>query len=121
VELGEGSESFQAYFIHAIKNNIGTWVLRLTDVYGHQHNPTRDFVCRFACCGYKRALLEIFSPFLLVELCLARASGNICVLCYLLYYTMLFCRFKAWQLVVHKTWSSKYGYLVSNMLTGDEK
>jgi hypothetical protein len=24
VELGEGSESFQAYFIHAIKNNIGT-------------------------------------------------------------------------------------------------
>jgi hypothetical protein len=85
VELGQGSESFQAYFIQAIKNNIGTGVLRLTDICGHQHSPTRNFVYRLACFGYKRALLEIYSSFLLVGLCLARASGNIYLLCYLLY------------------------------------
>jgi carboxymethylenebutenolidase len=53
VELGEGSESFQAYFIQAIKNNNGAGVLLLTDVYGHQHSATRDFVYRLACFGYK--------------------------------------------------------------------
>ncbi|KAH9549692.1 hypothetical protein CY35_10G032400 [Sphagnum magellanicum] len=60
VELGEGSESFQAYFIQAIKNNNGAGVLLLTDVYGHQHSPTRDFVYRLACFGYNVLVPDLF-------------------------------------------------------------
>lgn len=53
LSLGEGADSFEAYLFKAVKNNNGTGLLLLSDVFGFEDSSTRDFAYRIACNGYK--------------------------------------------------------------------
>ena len=54
VVIGQGDdESVRAYLLEAVKNNNGTCVLFLSDVFGFEDSATRDFAYRIACHGYK--------------------------------------------------------------------
>ncbi|BAS94145.1 Os05g0429500, partial [Oryza sativa Japonica Group] len=47
------SPGVRAYLLKAVKNNNGTGVLLLSDVFGFEDSATRDFAYRVACHGYK--------------------------------------------------------------------
>ena len=51
--IGEGDDSVRAYLFRAVKNNNGTGILLLSDVFGFEDSATRDFAYRVACNGYK--------------------------------------------------------------------
>jgi carboxymethylenebutenolidase len=51
--IGEGDDSVRAYLFEAVKNNNGTGVLLLSDIFGFEDSATRDFAYRVACNGYK--------------------------------------------------------------------
>jgi carboxymethylenebutenolidase len=51
--IGEGDDSVRAYLFKAVKNNNGTGILLLSDVFGFEDSATRDFAYRVACNGYK--------------------------------------------------------------------
>jgi carboxymethylenebutenolidase len=51
--IGEGDDSVSAYLFKAVKNNNGTGVLLLSDIFGFEDSATRDFAYRVACNGYK--------------------------------------------------------------------
>lgn len=51
--LGEGQDSIRAYLLKAVKNNNGTGILLLSDIFGFENSSTRDFAYRVACNGYK--------------------------------------------------------------------
>lgn len=51
--IGEGDDSVSAYLFKAVKNNNGTGILLLSDIFGFQDSATRDFAYRVACNGYK--------------------------------------------------------------------
>ncbi|KAL8209164.1 hypothetical protein R6Q57_018519 [Mikania cordata] len=53
VLIGEGSDAVAAYLLTAVKNNNGTGVLLLSDIFGFEDSATRDFAYRIACNGYK--------------------------------------------------------------------
>lgn len=53
ISLGEGSDSIRAYLFNAVKNNNGTGILLLSDIFGFENSFTRDFAYRVACSGYK--------------------------------------------------------------------
>lgn len=57
VSIGEGSDTVPAYLLSAVKNNNGTGILLLSDVFGFEDSCTRDFAYRIACNGYKYVLL----------------------------------------------------------------
>jgi len=56
-ELVNGTEvsvdGVEGYLLTAVKNNNGTGLLLLSDVFGFQDSATRDFAYRVACNGYK--------------------------------------------------------------------
>ena len=56
LSLGEGTDSINAYLCTAVKNNNGTGVLLLSDIFGFEDSATRDFAYRVACNGYKYVL-----------------------------------------------------------------
>lgn len=56
IELSIG-EVVDAYLFKAVKNNNGTGILLLSDVFGFQDSSTRDFAYRVACNGYKYVTL----------------------------------------------------------------
>lgn len=56
VSLGEGTDSIDAYLCTAVKNNNGTGILLLSDIFGFEDSSTRDFAYRVACNGYKYVL-----------------------------------------------------------------
>eukprot|EP00262_Sarcandra_glabra_P011137 TRINITY_DN2685_c0_g1_i1.p1 TRINITY_DN2685_c0_g1~~TRINITY_DN2685_c0_g1_i1.p1 ORF type:complete len:307 (+),score=52.89 TRINITY_DN2685_c0_g1_i1:122-1042(+) len=58
--LGEGTDSIRAYLLKAVKNNNGTGVLLLSDVFGFGDSSTRDFAYRVACNGYNVLLPDLF-------------------------------------------------------------
>ncbi|KAF8376950.1 hypothetical protein HHK36_030321 [Tetracentron sinense] len=58
--LGEGIDSIRAYLFKAVKNNNGTGVLLLSDVYGFEDSSTRDFAYRVACNGYNVLVPDLF-------------------------------------------------------------
>ncbi|ERN00319.1 hypothetical protein AMTRI_Chr01g108410 [Amborella trichopoda] len=58
--LGEGTNSFSAYLLKAVKNNNGMGVLLLTDVFGFEDSSTRDFAYRVSCSGYNVLVPDLF-------------------------------------------------------------
>lgn len=60
ISLGEGIDSFQAYFCKAVKNNNGTGLLLLSDIFGFEDSSTRDFAYRVACNGYNVLVPDLF-------------------------------------------------------------
>jgi carboxymethylenebutenolidase len=53
ISIGEGDDSIDAYLLKAMKNNNGTGILLLSDIFGFEDSSTRDFAYRVACNGYK--------------------------------------------------------------------
>lgn len=53
LSLGEGPDQIRAYLFKAVKNNNGTGILLLSDIFGFEDSSTRDFAYRVACNGYK--------------------------------------------------------------------
>lgn len=52
--IGEGDdEGVLAYLLKAVKNNNGTGILLLSDIFGFEDSATREFAYRVACHGYK--------------------------------------------------------------------
>ncbi|XP_068663927.1 uncharacterized protein [Aristolochia californica] len=58
--LGEGADSVHAYLLKAVKNNNGTGLLILSDVFGFSDSSTRDFAYRVACSGYNVLVPDLF-------------------------------------------------------------
>ncbi|RWW22722.1 hypothetical protein GW17_00013063 [Ensete ventricosum] len=58
--IGEGQDSICAYLLKAVKNNNGTGVLLLSDVYGFEYPATRDFAYQVACHGYNVLVPDLF-------------------------------------------------------------
>ncbi|XP_071729319.1 uncharacterized protein [Rutidosis leptorrhynchoides] len=61
VSIGEGSDAVNAYLLTAVKNNNGTGVLLLSDIFGFEDSSTRDFAYRIACNGYNVLLPDLFN------------------------------------------------------------
>uniref|UniRef100_A0A0D3G7Z2 Carboxymethylenebutenolidase homolog n=1 Tax=Oryza barthii TaxID=65489 RepID=A0A0D3G7Z2_9ORYZ len=57
VDEGDG---VRAYLLKAVKNNNGTGVLLLSDVFGFEDSATRDFAYRVACHGYNVLVPDLF-------------------------------------------------------------
>ncbi|RLM99228.1 hypothetical protein C2845_PM06G20860 [Panicum miliaceum] len=58
--IGEGEDSVRAYLFKAVKNNNGTGILLLSDVFGFEDSATRDFAYRVACNGYNVLVPDLF-------------------------------------------------------------
>lgn len=63
LSLEEGDENIRAYLFKAVKNNNGTGLLLLSDVFGFEDSFTRDIAYRVACNGYK----YVPTPFLFIN------------------------------------------------------
>ncbi|KAJ9559817.1 hypothetical protein OSB04_004977, partial [Centaurea solstitialis] len=61
VSIGEGSDTVPAYLLTAVKNNNGTGILLLSDIFGFEDSSTRDFAYRIACNGYNVLLPDLFN------------------------------------------------------------
>lgn len=53
LSIGEGVDSMHAHLLTAVKNNNGTGILLLSDIFGFEDSSTREFAYRVACNGYK--------------------------------------------------------------------
>lgn len=51
--IDDEGDVIQAYLFTAVKNNNGTGILLLSDIYGFHDSATTDFAYRVACNGYK--------------------------------------------------------------------
>ncbi|KAG6592400.1 carboxymethylenebutenolidase homolog [Cucurbita moschata] len=63
MELSIGEEahhSITAYLFKAVKNNNGTAILLLTDLFAFQDSSVRDFAYRLACNGFNVLLPDVF-------------------------------------------------------------
>lgn len=60
LSIGEDDDNIQAYLFKAVKNNNGTGVLLLSDVFGFQDSATRDFAYQVACHGYNVLVPDLF-------------------------------------------------------------
>uniref|UniRef100_A0A2P2MLA6 Carboxymethylenebutenolidase homolog n=1 Tax=Rhizophora mucronata TaxID=61149 RepID=A0A2P2MLA6_RHIMU len=60
VSIGEGDDSISAYLFKAVKNNNGTGILLLSDIYGFEDSSTRDFAYRVACNGFNVLVPDLF-------------------------------------------------------------
>ncbi|KAK1365743.1 hypothetical protein POM88_041304 [Heracleum sosnowskyi] len=49
-------------FNFRVKNNNGTGILLLSDIFGFEDSSTRDFAYRVACNGYKLQIFYLFMP-----------------------------------------------------------
>ncbi|GJM88665.1 hypothetical protein PR202_ga04755 [Eleusine coracana subsp. coracana] len=58
--IGEGDDSVRAYLFEAVKNNNGTGILLLSDIFGFEDSATRDFAYRVACNGYNVLVPDLF-------------------------------------------------------------
>lgn len=66
IELSIG-DSVDAYLFKAVKNNNGTGILLLSDVYGFEDSSTRDFAYRVACNGYKYVTFLTLNFFIFIS------------------------------------------------------
>ncbi|MQM01538.1 hypothetical protein Taro_034300 [Colocasia esculenta] len=73
--IGEGDESIRAYLLKAVKNNNGTGILLLSDIFGFEDSCTREFAYRVACSGYK---LSCCLPSTLLQCFVAPVLGSLC-------------------------------------------
>ncbi|KAJ0235477.1 DLH domain-containing protein [Hirschfeldia incana] len=53
-------DSVEAHLLTAVKNNNGTGLLLLSDVFGFQDSSTSDFAYRVACNGYNVLVPDLF-------------------------------------------------------------
>lgn len=60
LSVGEGVDSINAYLFKAVKNNNGTGILLLSDIFGFEDSSTREFAYRVACNGYNVLLPDLF-------------------------------------------------------------
>ncbi|XP_024021071.1 carboxymethylenebutenolidase homolog [Morus notabilis] len=60
LSIEEGDDNIRAYLFKAVKNNNGTGILLLSDVYGFEDSATRDFAYRVACNGYNVLVPDLF-------------------------------------------------------------
>ncbi|KAE8056176.1 hypothetical protein FH972_012969 [Carpinus fangiana] len=60
LSIGEGADSIDAYLFKAVKNNNGTGILLLSDVFGFEDSSTREFAYRVACNGYNVLVPDLF-------------------------------------------------------------
>lgn len=60
ISIGEGDDSIDAYLLKAMKNNNGTGILLLSDIFGFEDSSTRDFAYRVACNGYNVLIPDLF-------------------------------------------------------------
>ncbi|XVE55043.1 hypothetical protein DITRI_Ditri03aG0129400 [Diplodiscus trichospermus] len=60
LSIEEGDDNIQAFLFKAVKNNNGTGVLLLSDVFGFQDSATRDFAYQVACHGYNVLVPDLF-------------------------------------------------------------
>ncbi|KAE8702711.1 Alpha/beta-Hydrolases superfamily protein isoform 2 [Hibiscus syriacus] len=60
LSIGEGDDNIQAYLFKAVKNNNGSGVLLLSDIFGFQDSATRDFAYQVACHGYNVLVPDLF-------------------------------------------------------------
>ncbi|XP_020585280.1 carboxymethylenebutenolidase homolog isoform X2 [Phalaenopsis equestris] len=58
--IGESGDSFRAYLFKAVKNNNGTGLLLLSDIFGFEDSSTRDFAYQIACNGYNVLVPDLF-------------------------------------------------------------
>ncbi|KAJ6839873.1 carboxymethylenebutenolidase-like protein isoform X2 [Iris pallida] len=58
--IGDEQDSIRAYLLKAVKNNNGTGVLLLSDIFGFEDSSTRDFAYRVACNGYNVLVPDLF-------------------------------------------------------------
>ncbi|CAN6350928.1 unnamed protein product [Urochloa humidicola] len=59
--IGEGDDdTVRAHLFKAVKNNNGTGILLLSDVFGFEDSATRDFAYRVACNGYNVLVPDLF-------------------------------------------------------------
>lgn len=58
--IGDEHDSIRAYLLKAVKNNNGTGVLLLSDIFGFEDSSTRDFAYRVACNGYNVLVPDLF-------------------------------------------------------------
>lgn len=58
--IGDDQDSIRAYLLKAVKNNNGTGVLLLSDIFGFEDSSTRDFAYRVACNGYNVLVPDLF-------------------------------------------------------------
>lgn len=62
MELSIGEQphhSIPAYLFKAVKNNNGTAILLLSDLFAFQHSSIRDFAYRLACIGFNVLLPDL--------------------------------------------------------------
>ncbi|CAI0396588.1 unnamed protein product [Linum tenue] len=61
ISIGEGDgDTINAYLCTAVKNNNGTGILLLSDIFGFEDSATRDFAYRVACNGYNVLVPDLF-------------------------------------------------------------
>ncbi|KAG5524842.1 hypothetical protein RHGRI_031495 [Rhododendron griersonianum] len=60
LSIGEGVDSIGAHLFKAVKNNNGTGILLLSDIFGFEDSATRDFAYRVACNGYNVLVPDLF-------------------------------------------------------------
>lgn len=60
IVIEDGEDSIRAYLLKAVKNNNGTGLLLLSDVFGFEDSATRDFAYRVACNGYNVLVPDMF-------------------------------------------------------------
>lgn len=60
LSIGEGDDTINAYLCKAVKNNNGTGILLLSDVFGFEDSATTDFAYRIACNGYNVLVPDLF-------------------------------------------------------------
>ncbi|PQM41998.1 carboxymethylenebutenolidase homolog [Prunus yedoensis var. nudiflora] len=60
LSVGEGADSINAHLFKAVKNNNGTGILLLSDIFGFEDPSTREFAYRVACNGYNVLLPDLF-------------------------------------------------------------
>ncbi|GMH31335.1 hypothetical protein Nepgr_033178 [Nepenthes gracilis] len=58
--IGEGDDAINAYLFKAVKNNNGTGILLLSDIFGFEDSFTRDFAYHVACNGYNVLVPDLF-------------------------------------------------------------
>ncbi|CAN1293886.1 Carboxymethylenebutenolidase homolog [Linum perenne] len=57
---GDGDDTINAYLCTAIKNNNGTGIVLLSDIFGFEDSATRDFAYRVACNGYNVLVPDLY-------------------------------------------------------------
>lgn len=60
LSLEEEDDNIRAYLFKAVKNNNGTGLLLLSDIFGFEDSFTRDFAYRIACNGYNILVPDLF-------------------------------------------------------------